>query len=350
MENHFIKTGKRRAKVALLLIKYYFRVRGKDCVLADTPTHGNLGDHAITLAQQQLLHEPGMTYGELTASEMDGREKYYASMTPRSCFVAVPGGGFLGMLWPEEEYRFRRILEAFRDHRVMVFPQTVTFDLTTEEGRAFFAESKAIYSAHKDLTIFVREARSYAFMRENMPDVRVVLAPDVVTYFHYLEKEDARSGFLLCLRSDLEKAVSGAEAEAIRRSLHHRYPQEPITYTDTNLYRPVAPEDRAETLSAKLRAFASSKLVVTDRLHGMVFAAITNTPCLALGNCNGKVKGVYQWIKDNPYIRYVDNVDTFEDELQKLDLTAENAYQYGTIDSAMQPLKNTLANMKTRRR
>ena len=254
------------------------------------------------------------------------------------------------MLWPEEEYRFRRILEAFRDHRVMVFPQTVTFDLTTEEGRAFFAESKAIYSAHKDLTIFVREAGSYAFMRENMPDVRVVLAPDVVTYFHYREKENARSGFLLCLRSDLEKTVSDAEAEAIRRSLHHRYPQEPITYTDTNLYRPVAPEDRAETLSAKLRAFASSKLVVTDRLHGMVFAAITNPPCLALGNCNGKVKGVYQWIKDNPYIRYVDNVDTFEDELQKLDLTAENAYQHGTIDSAMQPLKNTLANMKTRRR
>ena len=74
MENHFIKTGKRRAKAALLLMKYYFRVRGKDCVLADTPTHGNLGDHAITIAEQQLLHELGITYGELTASEMDGRE------------------------------------------------------------------------------------------------------------------------------------------------------------------------------------------------------------------------------------------------------------------------------------
>ena len=56
----------------------------------------------------------------------------------------------------------------------------------------------------------------------------------------------------------------------------------------------------------KLDEFRKSKLVVTDRLHGMLFAAITGTPCIALGNSSGKVKGVYDWLTHLDYIQYVD--------------------------------------------
>jgi len=47
-----------------------------------------------------------------------------------------------------------------------------------------------------------------------------------------------------------------------------------------------------------LNDFSSSKLVVTDRLHGMVFAALAGTPCVVMGNCNYKVKGIYNWIEN----------------------------------------------------
>ena len=56
--------------------------------------------------------------------------------------------------------------------------------------------------------------------------------------------------------------------------------------------------ERQKELNKLLNLFCNSKLVITDRLHGMILCAITNTPCLALDNRNGKVSGVYEkWLK-----------------------------------------------------
>ena len=53
-----------------------------------------------------------------------------------------------------------------------------------------------------------------------------------------------------------------------------------------------------EELNKLLTLFKTSKIVITDRLHGMILSAITNTPCIAINNSNGKVAGVYEkWLK-----------------------------------------------------
>ena len=72
----------------------------------------------------------------------------------------------------------------------------------------------------------------------------------------------------------------------------------------------------------KLREISSARLVVTNRLHMMIFAAITATPCIAIDNLTHKVLGVYQWIKPLPYIKLIENINDFQsilDELLKLD-------------------------------
>lgn len=48
--------------------------------------------------------------------------------------------------------------------------------------------------------------------------------------------------------------------------------------------------NRKRNLRKKLLEFSDSEAVITDRLHGMVFAAIMNTPCMVLTNCNYKIK------------------------------------------------------------
>ena len=48
--------------------------------------------------------------------------------------------------------------------------------------------------------------------------------------------------------------------------------------------------------------------MITDRLHGMVFCAITGTPCIVLSNNHHKVKGTYEWIKHLDYIKYVTDI------------------------------------------
>ena len=55
--------------------------------------------------------------------------------------------------------------------------------------------------------------------------------------------------------------------------------------------------------------------MITDRLHGMIFAYITNTPCIAIDNSNGKVKNFYKtWFEDNDCsVRFFDRNYRIED-------------------------------------
>ena len=54
--------------------------------------------------------------------------------------------------------------------------------------------------------------------------------------------------------------------------------------------------------------FSKTGIAITDRLHGMIFCAITRTPCVAINNKNGKVKGVYErWLSRLNYIKLVDD-------------------------------------------
>ena len=52
-------------------------------------------------------------------------------------------------------------------------------------------------------------------------------------------------------------------------------------------------------------AFRKSELVVTDRLHGMIFCFITNTPGMVFLNNNHKVLTSYEWIKKAKHIQLV---------------------------------------------
>lgn len=314
------------------LVKYFFVIAKTDCLLTDTPQHGNLGDHAIVLAQEQLLKNQNIRYCELSANQIEGLEHWFARITPKNKTVLVPGGGFLGNLWIKEELRFRRILQAFSNHKIIVFPQTVTFDLSSEEGRKFFEESNRIYSSHPDLTLFVREKKSYDFMQKYMPDVKTILVPDIVTILRIPNSEYDRHGILMCMRSDLEKNITQEQYDYICSCILKHYPNEGMINTDTVVDHNIAIENRQVELDEKLNEFSKSKLVITDRLHGMVFAAITGTPCIALGNCNGKVKGVYEWIKSNSYINYVDDVKEIDGILEKIDLDKHYNYDYNNVE------------------
>lgn len=321
------KNIKRRIKVAIKLLIYYIRQKSVEVILIDTPIHANLGDHAIALAEQQVLAsiDPSVKYIEMTAQQINKREDKFAKFTSKNKVIFVHGGGFLGSLWPEEEYRFRRILEAFNKNHIVIFPQTITFDFSTPEGLEFFYESKRIYSDHPNLTIFVREMKSYKLMKEHFPTVQCYLVPDIVTLMNSSVKKSIRKGVLFCMRNDLEKSI---DENILKKmvTMVKRKNEEDIEFTDTVIDHDIFPKERMKEVQKKLDQFSKAKLVVTDRLHGMIFAALTNTPCIAMSNSNGKVRGVYHWIKNNQYIKFVDSTEMFEKVLDELDLDRQYNY------------------------
>ena len=327
-------------KVAVSLCKYGILSRNK-VILIDTPTHRNLGDHAIVLAEQQILKQYGIKSYELTAKQINGKEDKYAAITPMNQYIVVPGGGFLGALWPEEEERFRRILKAFNKQKIIVFPQTITFDTNTQSGREYLAESQQIYSSHPDLTIFVREKRSFAFMKQYFPTVKCKMVPDIVTMLNVpdiLNTSHLRSGILFCMRHDLEKALDDGTRQEMLGIVKNKYPNEKVEFTDTVIDHDVKLRKREIEVNEKLGQFSKSQLVITDRLHGMIFAALTNTPCIAMSNSNGKVKAVYEWINGNSYVRFANNIEEFKQHVTTLDLNLEYEYNRELVGHEFKPL------------
>ena len=80
----------------------------------------------------------------------------------------------------------------------------------------------------------------------------------------------------------------------------------------------ITKDNRAQCVRKKVEEFMRSKLVITDRLHAMIFAAKTATPCIVLDNNNHKIRETYEWIKKLSYIQYIKSVDELENAMELL--------------------------------
>ena len=322
---------------------YAANVRRYDAVLLQTPTYENIGDHAITRAEMEMLDKYGVSYYEFPMTT--GIEKLCAKFTPERTVVFVNGGGFLGQLWTFEEDRFRRTVNAFKKQKIVVFPQTVFFDLKTKEGRDCFRASKAIYESHPDLTVFTREKQSFRIMKKNMSGIHVELVPDIVMSLEYHHKKKVRNGALVCLRNDHEKKQSAAERMKVMQALNRSFSK--VTVTDTVLTHKIDLDHRNEVIDNLLDEFAASEMVITDRLHGMIFAAITETPCIVINSLSHKVKGCYEWLKELDYIRFMDDTEMLPDLIKELRMTSPR-YRKETIETAMVPLTDLIKECNKR--
>lgn len=334
---------RRRAKV---LRDYRGAVRGWKAVLLDTPTHGNIGDQAIALAEQLVFEEVygAGRYGEVLAADLDGIEERFADVTPQACIVYVHGGGFLGDLWPNEEERLRRILQAFRRHRVVILPQTASFALGSPAGRECLRQSQLSYEGHPNLTLCARERNTYELLQSRFALDDVRLLPDAVLSLDVSVVEVPvrnRCGTIFCMRSDKERILTEEDRVFLKKQIAQVPQLLPCDSTDMITDEVVSVKKRRGLVEGKLAAFARAKLIVTDRLHGMVFAALAGTPCIALGNCSGKVKAVHQWIEGLDYIKYIDTPSEFANALAEIDF--EKPYRYDSAAFFMQ-LTSALAS------
>ena len=276
----------------------------KKLFLLGTPIHGNLGDHAIAMAARQFLkdHFPGYAIIEVEPQTAEKYCGYLKKRLIRNGLVLNTGGGSFGSLWPEEERMLHTVLQTCADNRVIILPQTIFFS-GDEEGKRVLAGSQAVYSAHRDLVICCRERYTYEYMAEHFPACRLLLTPDMALYLRPVERSGPREGVLFCMRSDKEKM--GYDLAPLERAV--RADGHEISRTDTVLPRNLYGGRRFREVRGKIARFAAARLVVTDRLHGMIFALLAKTPCLVLENRSYKIRGVYEWIRDVGYVKLTDS-------------------------------------------
>lgn len=290
----------------------------KQYILFGIPEHGNIGDHAIAIAERKFLTDIGITnVFEVPIKKQRIIVNKIKKSINKDDIVFITGGGFIGDTWMEEEKMVREVISTFKNNKIIIFPSTIYYR-NNPEAKKEFEKSLQIYNEHRNIVICARERYTYDFINENYKNVKVLLVPDIVLYLYgdIINKDNMkRENILFCLRKDVEKNISNEHIEKLKNNIYNNIN---INNTDTVINQRITNIERIQHFEAKLNEFAKHKIVVTDRLHGMIFAAITETPCIAIGNYNYKVKGVYEWIKDLEYIYFVDDIDTAEEKIKEL--------------------------------
>ena len=274
-----------------------------------TPVHENLGDHAIALAQMKFLTDMGIPYTEISEAELYRLREFRLLKLFNKTKIFITGGGNLGTLWFRVETMFRDIILAAPKSDILIFPSTIYYE-DSDLGRKEFENSKKIYNNHKSLTLYAREKFSYGIMKDAYNNVKLV--PDMVFYLNKCEKNIVRNGAVLCLRNDLERTLSKEDETLIYEQTQLLFGEE-IIKTDMYAQHKVSIENREEELTKKFEQIKGAELVITDRLHCMIFCVITGTPCIVVNSKSPKVKGCYEWVKDFEYIKFADNLSDIID-------------------------------------
>ena len=277
--------------------------------LLGTPKHGNLGDQAILYSELKFFEDLGKKNVIYVESSFVKNEIYFLKKIIKDKKIYIHGGGFMGTIWPDEEIMLRSVLKTFKKNEIIIFPQTVFFDTTGD----FFEESKRIYLLNKNVIFMVREKYSYDFMKKNIKNCTCILVPDIVLYNKYAEYNTERKKCLFCIRNDKEKVHYNFKK--IEDILENK--KVVFSYTDTVIKKNIYQFNRRNELYKKFKQFSSSKLIITDRLHGMVFAYITKTPCLVFENNSYKVKGLYKWLEKSNFIK-IYNENSIENDIDYL--------------------------------
>ncbi|CUM97574.1 General stress protein 30 [Blautia hydrogenotrophica] len=277
----------------------------KVTLIIGTPTHTNLGDHLITMAQFRYLEVLGYSQRIIEVpTEMYQIFRSRIRKIPCINTIFINGGGWMGNLWIPEELLIQQIVRDFFDKKIVVFPQTVYFDKKIQPYNSLIISANKIFAKCKDVTLCVRENNSYNFSINHYTGVKILLVPDIaLSYYQWAPKnhykDHKRIG--LCLRKDRERY----ETEEKKQNIINWFIQNgySIDYIDTMNKHRVNIEEREDRVLQRLKVFSGYDFVVTDRLHGMIFSYICGTPCIVFDNKTHKVSGVYNtWLSDSKKI------------------------------------------------
>lgn len=274
--------------------------------------YGNLGDIAITYSQTQFLKKSLKDYEIIDVPISRTLEGIFMikKTIRKDDIVTIVGGGNFGDLYNQIEFYRKLVVESFSNNKIISFPQTMDFS-NSKKGEKALLLAKKSYSRHKNLTFVAREKVSFNMMKDTFLSNNVILSPDIVMSLNKIEPTFKRNGVVLCLREDNEKLLKPEEQTKLMELVNKNFKTK--SNYDTHINKDnLTVEKRIFELEKIWDVFKNAEFVITDRLHGMIFCYITNTPCLVFQNNNHKIKSSYEWIKNKSNIKLMDEFSEIE--------------------------------------
>ncbi len=292
----------------------------KKIIIMGIPAHNNIGDAAIVDAEIKFLRNNFRGYEIKLYSEENFEQVAINAKNDINDedIIFIHGGGNIGNLYKWIEYGRRKVIQTYPNNTIISFPQTTYFE-NNDDGKNELEISKKIYNNHKNLILLARETKSFEIMKKHFVNARIYLTPDIVMTEKYI-KNIERKNVLLLLRNDIEKKIEKNHVDKIRKILKDKtgniIVSDTIANTGINNLNDMI---RQKIIINKIKQCQKAKIVITDRLHGVIFSVITQTPCIILNNFNYKLEESYNtWLKALNYIKLCDNIDHFEELLKNL--------------------------------
>ncbi|WP_185696122.1 polysaccharide pyruvyl transferase family protein [Weissella viridescens] len=314
-----------------------------------TPISGNLGDQAIAMAQSRFLqdHFKSNPVVEFQINETLSGVKYLRKQIKPNDVIFIQAGGNIGDIYYDAENVRRKLISTFPNNAVVQLPQSLTFRNPEQlgfDGRV----SQNIYKQQKQhFYLFARDHVSEAKLKQIFPENNIQLVPDIVLSLNE-RAETQKSGVLFALRSDVEKELDDTLVDQLRQHIQNE--GYAINETDTDIGVALDKFTRDAAVQKKIAEFQAASLVVTDRLHGMIFSVITGTPAIVFDNYNSKVKNEYNdWLSDYENIRFFEQKDHNQDIVaevqQAFDTIIGGAVPEFDVGAKYKPLLDTIGDL-----
>ncbi|MBJ7480335.1 polysaccharide pyruvyl transferase family protein [Rhodococcus sp. (in: high G+C Gram-positive bacteria)] len=295
---------------------------GQSVALLDFPDHFNAGDHLIWLGQLKYLKQLGLQIN-YTADPLRYDAELLRDLVPDGP-ILLTGGGNLGDRWTVDQDFRERVIQDFPDRQIIQLPQSV--DFSEESPR--LATAKSVFGAHPNLTILIRDTVSLRKARDWFPTCRVMFCPDLAFGVGVLEPAgEAAVDVLYLKRADSESipengylpesGVTVTERDwEIGSAPHWHYLHIPAAFamqfpklgrrlqpTVTKFYEKIS----AAAVNRAIANLSAGKVVVTDRLHATILAALIGREVAAFDNANGKVRAIYEdYLKTVPGVTFLE--------------------------------------------
>lgn len=278
--------------------------------------HPNAGDQEITLAQEKFIKKylPDHLYIEIEKEKTPRIIDELCNRLKSEDYVFIQGGGTLSDLYPEHEVPRQLILKKLRYAPCPIIQFPVSFYYKDIEG---FRLIKDVYNNVKNLTIFARESKTFDILRQEL-SAPVYHVPDIVLSQDESSNDSRNDYILIMFRHDQECLLPPQFGEEIISYFSKKH-STILTDNYVERYVPTTKNNRDRLLSGKFNEFRKAKFVITDRLHGMIFAYITKTPAIVFDNSYGKVSYSYRnWLSDCHYIKFIEADSASLDDIVKL--------------------------------
>ena len=307
----------------------------------------NLGDMALTYSQVRFLKSvfPDANIVAVPSTCTYEAVKTLKNFVSKEDIITIIGGGNMDDIYTSLEAARLYVVKNFPKNRIISFPQTVAFS-DTPFGRKKSKQSYKVYSSHKNLKIFVREPNSLEYVKKYFKNVDIGYCPDIVLSLNKVKNITERTDVMCCLRSDKEQNLSNEKKDEIVFKAKKEFDGVQFTDTVDVALEDCTPERYEETLENFWDKLRKCRVVITDRLHCMIFCAITGTPCVAFDNSNHKITGVFnQWLQNIEYIKIFSN-DEIDSAITKAKEFSQMNFNVDKFDLNIEfkQLKDSLLN------